>query len=127
MFDLRKDLGVVFANLIAGTMIFIFIYNSIVYMAIFYKLQKVSKTSASADQKKYQRSIQTMMFFVAAFIGQWWAFIVFSLWSFFSNPYVPIVFGAVTFSNMGGVFNFLIFMYIQKRKTTVQANSNTST
>ncbi len=121
---MRKALGVLVANIMAVTMIAIFLYNSISYLGIWYKIKKASKTSASTDQKKYHRSAQTMLFFVAAFIGQWWVFIIFNVWSFFASPHYVIVFAVVIFANMGGVFNFLAYSYVRKRQASVHSQTS---
>ena len=109
-------------------MIAIFVYNTLSYLGIWYKINKVSRksTTTSANQKKYHRSAKTMMFFVAAFIAQWWAFIIFNLWNFFSVPHISIVVAGVIFSNMGGVFNFLSYTYVRKRQSGVEANNETT-
>ena len=123
--DMRNTGGVIVTNTMAATMVAVFIFNSVSYLGIWMKVRKVSKSSAttSADQKKYLKSARIMLLFVAAFILQWWAYVIYCLLSFFTEPHVVIVVGAVTFSNMGGLFNFLAYTYIRKRQASVQTGS----
>lgn len=112
-------------RVVAGTMVAVFIYNSVSYLGIWLKVRNVSKLSATtaADKKKYVKSAKIMLLFVAAFISQWWAYIIYCIWSFYTEPSVVIIVAAVTFSNMGGVFNFLAYTYIRKRQAGVQAGT----
>ena len=41
---------------------------------------------AREERKKYQKTAQVLTLFIASYIGQWWTWIVFCLWSFFDYP-----------------------------------------
>ncbi len=118
---MRKTSGVILENIVAATMITGFLIISTSYLGIWAKLRQVSLSSAttSEHQKKYQKSVKIMMFLITAFIGQWWAYILYSTCSFFIDPPLVITVSAVTFSNMGGFFNFLAYTFIRKRQASV--------
>ena len=41
---------------------------------------------AREERQKYQKTAQVLTLFIASYIGQWWTWIVFRLWSFFDYP-----------------------------------------
>ena len=124
---MRKTGGIIVTNIVAGTIVIVFLYNSISYLGIWMKVRRVTKSSSTktTDQKKYLRSARVMLLFVAAFILQWWAYVIYCIWNFFTEPHVVIIVGAVTFSNMGGLFNFLAYTYIRKKQANVQPGTST--
>ena len=52
---------------------------------------------------------------------------MYSMWTFFSDPHIAITVGAVIFSNMGGVFNFLSYTYVRKRQASVESGNESAT
>jgi hypothetical protein len=58
-----------------------------------------------------------MSVFVLVFLIQWWAMAVYGLWSFVDPEAVPapIYHLVTTFSNVGGVLNFGVYLYIRRR------------
>ncbi|XP_062610882.1 uncharacterized protein LOC134272697 [Saccostrea cucullata] len=106
---------------------FILLLNTTLYILIFQKL--------TSETRRLRRSIGTqtktltanhnaarsMSLFVLAFIIQWWAMAVYGLWTFVHPDGVPTaVFHFVTtFSNIGGILNFIVFIIIRKRSLMV--------
>ena len=46
---------------------------------------------AREERKKYQKTAQVLTLFILSYIAQWWAWIVFCLWSFFGEASAIIV------------------------------------
>ena len=122
---MRRRIGKLLSNMIACFMIIVFLFNVICYLGIWSRIRQVMKTQKNG--KKYGKTAKVMMLFVAAYIGQWWAYVVHSIWSFFGESHVTIFWGAVFFSNMGGVFNFLAYTFIRKRYQKVSDDRSAET
>ena len=110
---MRRRFGKLLNNLVATIMIMTFVFNVACYLGIWIKIRQVMQTQKKSN--KYGRTAKVMMLFVAAYICQWWAFVVHSCWEFFGQPHVSVFWAAVFFSNMGGVFNFFAYSFIRKK------------
>ena len=54
---------------------------------------------AREERQKYQKTAQTLTLFIISYIGQWWAWITFCVWSFFGDPSMYLVSTAKTDPN----------------------------
>ena len=68
------------------------------------------------NDSKYARSARTMMLFVAVYIFQWWSYVVYATWLLAEEPHLFIMVCAVTFSNMGGLFNLITYILMRRQK-----------
>jgi len=124
---MRRSIGKLLSNLVAAVMILTFIFNAACYFGVWMKIRRQG-TRTKAQPPKYGRTAKVMMSFVAAYLAQWWTYVAYATWGIFREPHVSIIWGAVFFSNMGGVFNFLAYTFIrrkyQQRRTKTTDTSN---
>ena len=115
LYDIRKPLAPVLNNTLAIVTIICFVFLIICYSGIWAKIRQSARVRGGSG--KYDRTVRVMMLFVLAYIVQWWAFVTFAFWGLFSMPHFIIMWAAVCFSNLGGLFNFLAYTYVRKRQT----------
>ncbi|XP_062595501.1 uncharacterized protein LOC134256848 [Saccostrea cucullata] len=95
--------------------------NSSLYSLTWYKIRaetkKLAATIGNKDDRKALQSARTMSLFVFVFIIQWWAAAVYGTWKQF-NDNVPlgIIVPAVTFSNIGGILNGIVFLIMRRNR-----------
>ena len=120
---MREPAGPILNNVVAGVMILTFSFNLVCYGAVYLKIRQVAKKMAGSGGKgagKYHKTAKVMMLFVAVYIGQWWAYIMFSVANLINDPpHVAIMWGSVFFSNLGGMFNFIAFTFVRKKQQSV--------
>ena len=121
---MREPAGPILNNVVAGVMILTFVFNLSCYGAVYFKIRQVAKKMAGSSKGggKYHKTAKVMMLFVAVYIGQWWAYIIYSLVGLFTAPdppHVAIMWASVFFSNMGGVFNFIAYSFVRKKQSSV--------
>ena len=70
-----------------------------------------------------------MLLFMAAYIGQWWAYGIYSFWRIFEQPHAVIMLASVLFGNLGGTFNFIVYIVIKQRlsKTSSRVENDGTT
>lgn len=71
---------------------------------------------------------RAMSVFVLVFLIQWWAMAVYGLWTFIDPAAVPatIYHLVTTFSNIGGLLNSLVYIYIKRRLHTFKPPTDIS-
>lgn len=57
-----------------------------------------------------------MMLFVAVYLAQWWAGSTYGFWNLFEEPHIVINVATVVFSNLGGTFNLIVYLQLQRKK-----------
>ena len=62
---------------------------------------------------------QVLMLFVAVYIIQYWAIVVYALCDVFGTPNYGLAICCVLFGNMGGLFNFVAYTLVRKRQQSV--------
>ena len=113
-------------DVIAATLsIVTFLLNIIFYTGIWMKLRQV--TQQQTGSTKYTRTARTMTMFVAAFILQWWAAAIYSIWEAVGDPHIVIITIALVFGSAGGIFNFFAYTLIQKKQLQIESTNNTNT
>ena len=60
------------------------------------------------ERRKYQKTTQVLTLFILSYIGQWWAWIIFCIWSFFGTPSLTLA---------------SILSYLNKIKTIINKNA----
>ena len=108
----------------------ILILNSILYgvtlREIYLKEKDLKKTlgKQTSITKMKHTAARAMSVFVLVFLVQWWAMAVYGLWSFIDPQAVPatIYHLVTTFSNVGGILNFIVYIYIRRRLHSFQTS-----
>ncbi|CAH1801711.1 unnamed protein product [Owenia fusiformis] len=127
LIDGRNPLYGLVMSVMSVAMIFTFLFNLGCYAAVIFTVWRVTKNIANfnndeaATKKKCIETAKTLVIFVIAYAGQWWAYVVYSFWAFVELPPEWWTLLTVIFSNMGGVFNF--FAYSKFRKSLVEGRS----
>ncbi|XP_062610876.1 uncharacterized protein LOC134272691 [Saccostrea cucullata] len=101
----------------------ILVLNSILYSMtlrnIYLKEKELKKTlgKQALTTRMRHAAARAMSVFVLVFLIQWWAMAVYGLWSFIEPEAVPapIYHLVTTFSNVGGILNFGVYLYIRRR------------
>ena len=114
---MRRPAGPVLLNVSSYTIILTFTFNLLCYGAVWIKLRQVSHQVAGS---KYHRTARIMLVFVAVYMAQWWAYVVYSIWELIGVPHVVIRVCSVSFSNIGGLFNFVAYTLVRRRYAHVQ-------
>lgn len=140
--DKRKPAEKVLSIIVAATFITVFFSNIINYGLVWLKIKRVSASMAvTTSQAKYHRTAKVMMLFVAVYIGinmfptilkllfnsilaQWWAYIGYAIHGFVEPQPVFWVAVVSTFSNLGGLFNFVTFTFVKKNQQNVRDSSS---
>ena len=121
---------------LSGSMFAILLTISILYVSIWWKLKAsgpVAMTSSwktHIQRQKYQRTARVMTCFIAAFVAQYWPYVIFSLLAWFDpdrlGPGNVIMYMLIVlFCNSGGLLNFLAYTYIRRYYLNL-TNNNTS-
>ena len=80
-----------------------------------------------AQYAGYTQSHEAMFLFVLAFIAQWSAMSMYSLWSTINGSVPQIMLHVVTITaNLGGVFNLCVFLFINGKQTSSSQQSSNS-
>ncbi len=112
-------------------MICVFLVNLVCYLMVWFKIRRVERNlgaaGQSSHQRKHHRIAKVMAFFVIVYLGQYWAFCVFTFWGLFSIPSVGIICCSVVFTNLGGAFNCLAYTLIRRRYQKVGTGETTAT
>ncbi len=128
---MRKPSAPSVLNAYAIYMICVFLVNLVCYLMVWLKIRRVERnlgaTGQSSRQRKYHRIAKVMAFFVMVYLGQYWAFFVFSFWGLFGIPSVGIISCSVAFGNLGGAFNCLAYTLIRRRYQNVGTGETTAT
>ena len=66
---------------------------------------------------------KTCLLLVAAFFVQWWAMALYGTWQLIQPPPQLLFQFVTTFSNTGGVLNFIVFCIIYRRRKVARAKS----
>ncbi|XP_061173386.1 uncharacterized protein LOC133182554 [Saccostrea echinata] len=113
--------------------------NSFLYSLTWYKIRtetkKLAVTIGNKDDRKALQAARTMSLFVFAFIIQWWAAAVYGAWKQVDgNVPLGVIVPAVTFSNIGGILNGIVYFIMRRNrqrqiipKTTVITVKNRKT
>ena len=108
-------------TVVTGLLFVTFFFITFFYIALLAKMrsveQKVKKGNDSSGSTKYHSTVRIMMLFVAVFVLQWWASLAFSVWNIFSQPSVVIYWGAIFFSNLGGLFNGMAYTLLRRKQS----------
>ena len=117
-----------------------FVCCAVCYGAVWWKIRAtaqlmkvITKENGAFYHKKRSnnRSARIMSCFVLAFLSQWFAYIVYSVWSYLQTPPVWLLGINVCLCNMGGLFNFLAYTYVRRQHRspdlTIQRTGNTNT
>ncbi len=127
---MRKPSAPAVFNAYVIYMICIFLVNLVCYLMVWLKIRRVERNlgaaGQSSHQRKHHRIAKIMAFFVMVYLGQYWAFFVFSFWSLFSLPSVGIISCSVVFTNLGGAFNCLAYTLIRRRYQNVGTGTETT-
>ncbi|CAH1797883.1 unnamed protein product [Owenia fusiformis] len=117
-------------SVISIAMIFTTLFNLACYASVVFTVWRITRRMADFNDdeaaKKNQciKTAKTLVIFVIAYFGQWWAYVFYSFWAFKELPPLWLTLLTATFSNMGGVFNF--FAYSSFRKSLVSSGTNSS-
>ncbi len=127
-------MAVLVNNIMAGSMVASFFTILGCYAAVWFTIRRQTKLQTSAGSEaarkvaKYHRIARIMMIFVVAYVAQWWPLIVSAVWGLFTGTvaHVVVLWAAVFFCNMGGVFNCVAYTVIRRRYQRVQDQSTTA-
>ena len=111
--DLGRPYGRIINNIYTVTKLMCIAVNIICYGLVWGRIKQ--NNSQSKDSNKYQRSAKIMMLFVTAYIIQVLPLVIFFIWNMFSTPNVYFAVVVMIFYNMGGIFNFLVYILICKK------------
>ncbi|CAH1790671.1 unnamed protein product [Owenia fusiformis] len=127
LIDGRNPLSGLVMSVLSVAMIFTFLFNLGCYAAVVFTVWRVTKNIAdfnsdeAAAKKNCIKTTKTLVIFVIAYAGQWWAYTFYSFWAFAELPPKWLTLMTIIFANMGGVFNF--FAYSKFRKSLVEGAS----
>ena len=117
--DMRTSSGVVLSNILSMAMLVTVLASVVCYVLVGLKIRKVASQTArmlqNNNMRKCYRTGSIMMLFIAAYISQWTAYVVRSVWLFFGEPQDWVVISAVFMCNMGGVFNAIAYTILRRR------------
>ncbi|XP_052067164.1 uncharacterized protein LOC127706548 [Mytilus californianus] len=100
----------------------VIVVNSILYIATWIRIYKesteIANTLGSAAQsiKCVHKSARNMSLFVAVFLIQWFPLAVYSITALLGEIPEVIMYLAISFTNIGGVLNGMVFIIIKRRK-----------
>lgn len=102
----------------------VFFANAICYGMIYYKVCRLTRITASKEntpEGKYTKVARMMIMFIAAYLFQWWTYVVLSIWFHFGEPSIWFFLVTIIFTDLGGVYNAVVYTIIRKKYT--QTNS----
>ena len=114
----------------------VIVINSILYTVTWYHIRKetnrIHSTIGDGSQSKRAsfKAGKTMTLFVAVFLIQYWASATWGLWQTIDTAPLEIFFFVVTFSNIGGVLNCIVYFIMRsgsKSKTSGSENNGPPT
>ena len=113
--------------------IVVFVVNCVLYVVTLAKIYKQVYSmrtvigSMSPSMQATHKATKTMLLFVLAFIAQWSAMSMYSLWSTINGSVPQIMLHVVTITaNLGGVFNLCVFLFINGKQTSSSQQSSNS-
>ena len=120
---MRTSLGVIMSNINGILIILVFFACAVSYIAIFIRVKSSALTSTETTMSKQRRmkinrSGRIMMIFVLAFLVQWWAWAVQSIWAYFEFPALWMIVATVAFTNSGGVLNAFAYTIMRRHHVT---------
>ena len=128
--DMRSQMGHGVTNAMSAVMLLTMATNGLAYLLVWFKIRQVSALMLTAGAApagrivNYHRTARVMTIFVAAYVLQWWPYVVASIWTLIKkHPPVVIYILAVFTCNMGGVFNALAYTILRRR---LQASNRAS-
>ena len=104
-------------------MITVSIICAVLYTGVWVQISRVNKLLKASrgqdDPKRHVsgrlRTAKILVCFVVAYFAQWWALVLYGIWSFIKPPPPEAtLLLVVLFSNLGGVFNFFAYTFIRR-------------
>ena len=102
----------------------VLIMNILLYTLTWQKIhsetRRIRKTLGSkpASVKAEHQAAKAMSLFVAAFFVQWWALSIYGIWALVGQVPEEYFYLLITFDNLGGVFNLVVYILIRRKKLT---------
>ena len=104
--------------------------NTLLYLTTWYNIRKVAQQIRDVIGKNAQairasnNSAKIMTSFVLAFLVQWWGMTVYGLVEYFGHSDVIVYMFVVTFTNLGGLFNGMVFVWARKIRNESRSNTH---
>ena len=118
VYDMRKEMGKVMSMILTVGMTVTIAVNVFSYVFVFFKIRSVTAATQAMGSTtggvKYSKTVSVMMKFVAAYIFQWWAYMIYSLWNLVTPPPFFVLHSIVFLANMGGLFNLIVYTLLRK-------------
>ena len=105
----------------AAMILIVFAVNSVCYASVAITLKRSHDRVAAfqsrqrAQMKRLLATCRSLILIVAAYISQWWSFVVLTVWSYIADPHIVLLILVVTFCNAGGVFNSIAYTLMKRR------------
>ena len=142
----RKPEGVIIYTIYTSMVVGVFAINSICYTSVCITIKRSSADVAKfqdstcdlqqrhAQSRRVVRMSKSLTLIVAAYICQWWPFLVLTFWSYIGKPHIAWLIVVVVFCNAGGIFNGVAYTVMKvrnqsngsKRASQLESSSNVS-
>jgi len=116
-----------------GLLILIFVCNVTLYVLTWWRVRKEEPTFKNQGNNEAKvirashRIAKNMSLFVGAFCVQWWALVMYGMWTLTSDNVPQELFQLVViFVNTGGILNGIVSILIRRRKSSQQLVSDTT-
>ena len=131
--DLGSRKGAIASYAITVLLILTLVLNLVCYVTVLARMRSVEQRlhqgppQPGSSETKYHSVARIMMLFVFVYMLQYWAYAVFSVWQrVYDDVSIVVMWGAVFFSNMGGVFNTVAYTVLRRRLRGVQPEGGTT-
>ncbi|KAK3093117.1 hypothetical protein FSP39_011308 [Pinctada imbricata] len=103
----------------------VLVSNSVLYFLTWYHIRKETKRVQDSlgnkvKDSKAQEAGKTMTLFVAVFFIQYWGVTIAGFWNLFADVPIALDMAVVSFANLGGVLNGIVFIIINRSKKKKQ-------
>ena len=114
---------VAYVTLATVPLLLVLAANVVLYSLTWYRLSRQAKRlkcalgKDSASMRASHQATRNMTLFVLVYFIQWWAAALYGIWQLASST-IPfaITLLAITFTNIGGLLNGIVFIVIRRRK-----------
>ncbi|XP_069117978.1 uncharacterized protein [Argopecten irradians] len=108
-------------------LLIVFTVNLVLYGVIYCRLRfRSTKFESSRISSRSRRAARNMILFLLAFFVQYWSAVLVGVWEL-RTPYIPVIvyYLSITFPNIGGFLNGLVFIVIRRRFLQRDKNGET--